>query len=70
MESTSSMHGTLDSTVQPSASRDATISFNAEFFAPPAVTVPRSGSVGLDDDLIHGLKYRRWRTARRASGDP
>ena len=27
-------------------------------------------SVGLDDDLIHGLKYRRWRAARRAGGDP
>ena len=46
MESTSSMRGTLESTVQPSASRDATISFNAEFFAPPAVTVPRSGPLG------------------------
>ena len=46
MESTSSMRGTLESTVQPSASRDATISFNAEFFAPPAVTVPRRGPLG------------------------
>ena len=46
MVSTSSMRGTLDSTVQPSASRQATMSFSAEFFAPPAVTVPDSGPEG------------------------
>jgi fructose-1,6-bisphosphatase II len=46
MESTSLIRGTLDSTVQPSASRQATISLSAEFFAPPALTVPRSGPLG------------------------
>ena len=46
MVSTSSMRGTLDSTVQPSASRQPTISLSAEFFAPPALTVPRSGPPG------------------------
>ena len=46
MESTSSMRGTLCSTVLPSASRQATISLRAEFLAPPARTVPPSGPLG------------------------
>ena len=46
MVSTSAMRGTLDSTVRPSASRQATISLSAEFFAPPALTVPSSGPLG------------------------
>ena len=46
MVSTSEMRGTLDSTVVPSASRQAAISLKAEFFAPPALTVPRSGPLG------------------------
>ena len=62
MESTSSMHGTLESTVQPSASRAATINFNAEILRPACGDRPPERSVGLDDDLVHGLKYRRWRT--------
>src|SRR6202451_1791901 len=43
MVSTSEMCGTLERTVLPSASRQAAISLRAEFFAPPALTVPRSG---------------------------
>ena len=46
MVSTSEMRGTLESTVQPSASREAAISLSAEFFAPPALTVPWSGPLG------------------------
>ena len=44
--STSLMRGTLESTVRPSASRQPAISLSAEFFAPPALTVPRSGPLG------------------------
>ena len=44
--STSLMRGTLESTVRPSANRQPAISLSAEFFAPPAVTVPRSGPLG------------------------
>src|SRR5258708_32815069 len=46
IESTSEMRGTFESTVQPSASRQPAISLRAEFFAPPAVTVPWSGPLG------------------------
>ena len=46
MVSTSEMRGTLERTVHPSASRQAAISLRAEFLAPPALTVPRSGPLG------------------------
>src|SRR3984885_11331971 len=46
MVSTSEMRGTLESTLQPSARRQAAISLSAEFFAPPALTVPWSGPLG------------------------
>ncbi len=30
------------------------MSLRAEFLAPPACTVPRSGPLGSHDDLVHG----------------
>ena len=78
MVSTSLMHGTLESTERPSASRQATISLSAEFFAPPAVTVPESGppaSTTIWSPRVAGLcialKYRRLAaTPRPPDGDP
>ena len=59
MISTSTMWGTPHSTWRPSASRQAAISFRAEFLAPPARTEPRRGPLSMDDELVHALQYDR-----------
>ena len=64
MVSTSVIRGTLDSTLRPSAKRQATISLSTEFLAPPAHTVPDSGPLGSTMIWSIDLKYRRSRAPR------
>ena len=54
MMSTSAIRGTLRRVCRPSASRQAAISLSAEFLAPPALTVPRSGPLARITKLSTG----------------
>ena len=67
MVSTSSMRGTLDSTVQPSASRQRHHQLESRILRSACPDGALERPVGLDDDLVHDPKYRRWRASRRAA---